>query len=143
MLLVALTGDVQQARARQGRQLTLHGTSARLRQRYHLIGIKTPLWCTKQHCQHTLAHLGKQGIGQTGGSKEWSIHTHNGVYRTLNGVASPITTALMGRSRKTLLLPWGDFSVNAAAHFPQESFNPTAKLNTGLPAAWSMRSATK
>jgi hypothetical protein len=29
------------------------------------------------------------------------------------------------------------------SHLPQESFKPTAKLNTGFPAVWSMRSATK
>ncbi len=28
-------------------------------------------------------------------------------------------------------------------YLPQESFNPTAKLNTGFSAAWSTRSATK
>ena len=28
-------------------------------------------------------------------------------------------------------------------HFPQLSFNPTARLNTGLPALWSTPSATK
>ena len=33
--------------------------------------------------------------------------------------------------------------LGAEHHFPQESFNPTARLNTGLPAVWSTLSATK
>jgi hypothetical protein len=36
------------------------------------------------------------------------------------------------------------FSIYSLYYFPQESFNPTARLNTALlPCTWSIRSATK
>ena len=45
-----------------GHQFPLHCPRARLRQRNHLIGIKTPPHIPKQNPQHPLAYLGKQGI---------------------------------------------------------------------------------